>query len=153
MNEAVESRRASSRRSRRRLSELAARMTEAHAALQLEDGWTIAATLAHIGVWDRFSVARWEATPHGVVPDRVPQGVVDAVNAATLPLLARLPLQAAIEFAEQAAADFEATMETLPLEALVEANGTRRSNLIDRSTHRLEHMSAIERALDERDGG
>src|ERR671915_1381887 len=83
------------RTSRDRLREVGSRLQASGAGdTRLADGWTAAATIAHIGVWDSMTAARWrDAGAVGkAVPDELPRWIVDFVNAGMLPLLAELPL-------------------------------------------------------------
>jgi len=54
-------------------------------ATPLTNGWTVAATLAHIAFWDRFTLARWRRlSEQGVRPVRVPD-LLDLMNETALP--------------------------------------------------------------------
>ena len=136
------------RRSRERLREVAARAGSDDAIRSEPGGWTVAAALAHIGVWDSLTAARWrEARAAGqLVPDELPQGIVDFVNAGTLPLLVTLPIEAGLAFAERGAEQLASVLHSLPDEVLLEAKRLGRENLVDRSAHRTEHLDEIEAA-------
>jgi hypothetical protein len=148
-HEQIQTWRERDRQSRERLREVAARAGSGDTIQAQPSGWTVAAMLAHIGVWDSLTAARWrEAREAGqVVPDELPQGIVDFVNAGTLPLLATLPIEGGVAFAERGAAELAGVLDSLPEEALLEAQRLGRENLVDRSDHRTEHLDEIEAAL------
>jgi hypothetical protein len=138
------------RASRERMRAVAERIrAEGVGDVTLPDGWTVSATLAHIGVWDSLTAARWRGarTSGRHAPDELPPGIVDFVNAGTLPLLGTLPIQTALAFAERGARELEEVLAETPHEALLEAYRLGRQNLVDRSRHRAEHLDAIEAAL------
>lgn len=142
--------RGADRTSRDRMREVGARVRERRAGgTKLPDGWTVATAIAHIGVWDSLTAARWrEARSAGrTVPDALPPWIVDFVNAGTLPLLATLSIGTALEFAERGASELTDALNGVDDVGLLEAYRLGRSNLVDRSKHRAEHLDAIEAAL------
>jgi hypothetical protein len=142
--------RAADRTSRDRLREVGSRLQAIGAGeTRLADGWTAAATIAHIGVWDSMMAARWRDahTAGRGVPDELPRWIVDLVNAGTLPLLGTLSIEAAAVFAERGASELAEVLAGVDEESLLEAYRVGRSNLVDRSRHRAEHLDAIEAAL------
>jgi hypothetical protein len=136
--------------SRDRIREVGARVRALSAGeTKLADSWTVATTIAHIGVWDSLTAARWrDARAAGrSVPDELAPGIVDFVNAGTLPLLAMLSVDTALNFAEQGARELADVLNEVDSDSLIEAYQLGRENLVDRSKHRAEHLDAIEAAL------
>ena len=137
-------------RSRDRIVHVTARVKASGAErTELADGWTIPQLIAHIGVWDSLTAARWrDAQAAGkTIPGELPQGLVDFVNAGTLPLLATLTLDAALALAERGAQELADILGGVDDDSVLEAYRLGRSNLVDRSRHRAEHLDAIEEAL------
>jgi hypothetical protein len=133
--------------SRERMRRLVEGMSDADLARPLNDGsgWTIAATLAHIALWDRRALVllrRWEREGIGPAAEDF-----DAINDALVPQWLALPPRAAADLALAAAEEVDpvvATLTAAQLEAIAAAGGPIRP---DRSAHRAAHLDAIERAL------
>ncbi len=129
----------------RRLTELAARLTEEDLGRSLGGGWTIKAALAHLAFWDRFATALlddWSVRgfqPVAASPDHI--------NAAALAdWLALDPEQVRREAVAAAQAIDQRVEAVSPdlAEAMV-AGG--RGRMLDRSVHRGAHCDQIEEAL------
>ena len=132
---------------RERLRALIARMSDDDLRRPLADGWTVAATLAHVAFWDQRGLAlleRWERS--GVGPSPLPADV-DAVNDATRALCLAIPPRAAAELAVATAEAIDRKIEQLTPEAIaaIEAAGSPLN--LDRWDHRREHLDEIERLL------
>lgn len=126
-----------------------ARVTDDDLRRELDGGWTVAATFAHMVFWDRVSQARWEtilgADGAGFVS--YPQELVEWVNAAGIPHWRSLaPRDAAVD-ALAAAERVDALIEHLPAPTVAEARAAGRPGMVDRSAHRRQHLDLIERAL------
>ncbi len=134
---------------RERMQRLMVRLSDEDLHRDADDGWTVAATFAHIAFWDRVSRARWEAAlrPEGPGFVSYPQELIDWVNAAALPQWRSLAPRAALMDALSAAADVDALIERLPTPTVDEALATGRARMLDRSVHRRDHLDRIERAL------
>jgi hypothetical protein len=137
-----------------RLSELAGRLTPDRLARRVGDGsWTVGQVLGHLAFWDRFLAARWRtalASGPGVQPTPVPHELADMLNDCLPPAWGAFAAEAgraAIDDALAAAQAVDGLIAGLPAEAPVEAMLAERPALLDRSIHRFEHLSAIERAL------
>ncbi len=113
------------------------------------DGWTVAVLLAHLGFWDRWQVSRWEAAraAGAAMPDDLPDGIADLVNATLLPTWRALPTQSAVALALDAAADVDRLVAGLPDASVDAVAAAGRIRLLDRSLHRAEHVSHVRRAL------
>ncbi len=130
---------------RRRLEELAGRLTAADLKREVGNGWSVAEKLAHLAFWDYYCLAlvrRWEKKGVASSPTEV-----DAVNDAVRVLSAAIPPEAAVKLARSAAEAIDLGLEGISaaLEAAIEAAG--RPRVLRRSEHRREHLDQIERAL------
>jgi hypothetical protein len=114
----------------------------------LDDGWTVAALLAHMAFWDRLAAARLEKhLREGQPPIFAPDAVTDLTNAAAMRQWKETPPRVAGTQAREAAAEIDQLIETLPADKLDGLKALGRPFLIDRSAHRKEHLDQIERAL------
>ena len=132
-------------RSRERLDWLVKCLTDEELGYYMDQGWTVAAVLAHLAFWDQraCSLLRlWKE--NGVGPSPID---VDIVNEALLPILLALPPRQAAELAISAAeaADRELSDASPELIMAIEAQGKFR---LRRSAHRQEHLDQIERNLE-----
>jgi len=131
---------------RERLVRLTSQLTKADLARELDDGWTIAAQLAHLAFWDQYAlslVEGWER--NGFV--KVTLVSVDALNEAAHLLSDAIPPPAAIQLAQAAAEAMDRKLETITpeLAAAIEAGGHIR--VLRRALHRREHLDEIEKVL------
>ena len=132
--------------SRRRLADLATRLSEEDLRRDLGRGWTVSAALAHVAFWDRSCLAWWDRWDRDASVEDYPDALVDVVNAAGLPDWRALPPAAAVGLALAAAAEVDARVAALPDAAVAHAEATNRPSLIERSGHRNAHLDEIERA-------
>jgi hypothetical protein len=132
---------------RKRLRALVGSLTDEELALEVGDGWTVAAILAHLAFWDYrvlTLIARWKDV--GVGPSPID---IDNVNDATKPLFRAIPGREAANLAVGAAEAVDTELANLPegltpeIRALVQKGKFR----LDRSVHRNEHLDQIERVL------
>jgi hypothetical protein len=129
------------------------RLVESLAPEDFERGvggaWTVATCLAHLGFWDRWQVVRWrDALAAGLaVPADVSDNVPDLANAALEPTWRALPGETAAMLALEAAAELDALVAALPDASVAAAPAAGRVRLLDRSIHRLEHVSQVRRGL------
>ena len=136
--------------SRARLRRLIEGSSEAELARPLADGsgWTIAATLAHLALWDQRALVllrRWEREGIGRS-----EADFDASNDALVPQWLALPPRAAADLALDAAEEVDRAVAKLTAEQLVAIAAAGNPIRPDRSVHRTAHLDEIERAL--RDG-
>ncbi len=132
-------------RARERLRRLVNKLSDEQLSLDLGDGWTIAAALAHLAFWDYLSLTRirqWKQS--GVSASSLD---LDVINDALLPLLRQIPPRKAAALAIAAADAVDAELESLPagLVEAIEAIGDRRR--LYRSIHRGMHLDQIEETL------
>ena len=132
---------------RERLTALIARMSDADLERPLGDGWTVAATLAHLAFWDQRVLRlleKWEQ--RGVTPSPFPEDV-DAINDATQALCLALAPRAAARLWQETAETLDQKIEGLSpeFEAAIAAGGQPVS--FGRWRHRREHLAALEEIL------
>jgi hypothetical protein len=111
--------------------------------------WTVATCLAHLAFWDRWQIVRWrDALAKGLaVPADVSDNVPDLANAALEPTWRAVPDETAAVLALEAAAEIDALVAALPDASVTAAPAAGRVRLLDRSIHRLEHVTQIRRGL------
>ena len=129
---------------RERLQALVQRLTDAELGTTLNDGWTVAAVLAHLAFWDRRAanlVERWLRQGIGRSDTDV-DAINDAAKAQWLALAARVAAQQAVE----AARAIDAALDAAPdlVEQIVAIGYSINPG---RAVHRREHLDEIERAL------
>ncbi len=132
-------------RERERLAVLVERLTDDELRRPLEAGRTVAAALAHLAFWDRWSLLRlrrWKST--GVVASPVD---LDAVNDTFLPFSLALDPRAAAKMAVSSAEAVDRELEEISDELIraVESLGDRFR--LYRAIHRKMHLDEIEAAL------
>lgn len=128
---------------RERLAALAAR-SDAVLSRTLDDGWTVAAKLAHLAYWEGRQLGAIEAWQrHGVPPAWWTLPEADAVNAARLADWLATPPRAALARAIATAEALDGVMAALPAEALAQLPPRRQYP----GAHRGDHLDEIERAM------
>jgi hypothetical protein len=131
-----------------RLKALVARLSDEDLARDIGSGWTVAAALAHVAHRDRMVIVRWSAaTAAGTLPVDIPPEISNVINDASLPLWLAVPPRTAADLAVSAAAEVDAFLAGLPDAALDAAVAAGVPRVLDRSTHRSEHLDDLERAL------
>jgi sulfur carrier protein ThiS len=131
-------------RERQRLEALVQRLSDAELTRQMDDGWTVAAVLAHLAFWDRRAavlVERWRRTGVGRS-----EAEADTINDAARAQWLALPPRVAAEQAVEAARAIDAALDAAPdlVEQIVRLGSPVN---VSRAVHRREHLDQIERAL------
>jgi len=129
---------------RQRLEALVQRLTDAELGTALNDGWTVAAVLAHLAFWDRRAlnlVERWQQKGIGR-SDADVDAINDAAKAQWLALPPRVAAQQAVEVARAVDAALDAAPDLV--EQIVAIGYPINPS---RAVHRREHLDEIERAL------
>jgi hypothetical protein len=128
-----------------RLKAVIARLTPAQLAMQLDDGWTISAVLAHLAFWDRRMLLLIERFQRDGITDSPYD--VHLINDAMKPMLLTLPSQEAARICIETAEQVDAAVAALSGEFIqaVKDHGTPFNPY--RSEHRGYHLDEIERAL------
>lgn len=132
---------------RERLRALVTRLSEEELQRPLAEGWTAAATLAHLAFWDRFVLVRWEQYDREGAFLDLPDRHLDLVNAAMLPQWLALAPRRAAELALVEAEAVDRRIAGLAPEAVRAALATNRPAMIDRSLHRRAHLDELERTV------
>lgn len=130
--------------SRERLKKLVTSLAGQEPDRPIGHGWTVAAALAHLAFWDRYSLfalERWQRDGTALPP-----ADADAINDSALPIWLALSPVAAGKQALLAAEAVDRAVEAAPAE-LVEAVLAAGRPRLDRSIHREKHLPDIERAL------
>ncbi len=137
------------RTSRERLESVALRLSDEDLQRSTAAGWTAAALLAHLAVWDRRVLAllrRWKEQGVDLSPIDA-----DAVNEALKPLCLALPPRKAIELCRASAEAVDAEIETLRPEFVAQIDAYLAANpfqfRLSRSIHRNAHLDEIDRLL------
>jgi hypothetical protein len=132
-------------RERQRLQALVERLSDEELGCTLENGWTVAATLAHLAFWDQQRKAlllKWQQS--GV--EMIPQDN-EAINEAVWLLADALPPRTAARLAAAAAETVDGILPQVPpdlAQAIVDSGYGR---VLHRALHRGEHLDQIEDAL------
>jgi hypothetical protein len=127
----------------RRLKALAARISDAELAREIEGGWTVAVDFAHLAFWDRRLLAQieyWER--HGITDS--PYNA-DVFNDALLPIFLALPPRAAVQLAVESGGLVDQKLESLPDEFLAAMRSLPNPPNLDRGRHRREHLAQLAR--------
>jgi hypothetical protein len=132
---------------RERLQALARSLDETTLQRQLNDDWTIAATLAHIAFWEQACLVRWQAAEAGGSLDDMPDAVAEVINQASSPAWRALPGQTAVALLIRATDEVDAAIAALPDDLVRRAQAEGNDYMLDRSGHRNEHAEEIERVL------
>lgn len=134
---------------RERIRSLVADLGADDDARPLEGGWTPAALLGHLALWDSMVAGRWRlaARTGRLTPLDLADETADLVNDALLPTWRALNGADAAALALAAAGEVDEVLAGLPDEAIEAIEREGRPRLIDRSLHRNEHLDAIERGL------
>lgn len=132
---------------RQRVLALVSGMANEQLAIPLDDGWTIAAELAHLAFWDRVHVARLRSALEsgGELPEPLAARSVDAINDSGLFGWRLIDGQAAIRLFAEASAEVDAYLATLDAATIDRVRAAGVPRLVERFRHRNEHGDAIER--------
>ena len=130
----------SNEKSRQRLEELCAKLTDEQLACKTPDGWTVSATLAHLAFWERFTVERWKLFVKEPVATPVN---ADLINDSEMPAWHAIPGRDAIRLALEAATTADLHIAQLPDEIAAAARPVVNPRLFERFHHRNEHTAAI----------
>ncbi|HXZ99839.1 MAG TPA: hypothetical protein VEK76_05765 [Candidatus Binatia bacterium] len=114
----------------------------------MSDGWTASAVFAHLAFWDRFVLARWDQYDSSGIIEDLPEGHLDLVNSAALPLWLALEAGVAISQAIEAATAVADRIAALSPDAVDYARRTGRPAMLDRTLHWSPHLDELSAALD-----
>lgn len=131
----------------KRLRDVVERLDDATMAKQLDDGWTVGEVLAHTAQWDQIALARWEAFDRDGEFVSLTGEIADVINRASLPVWKVLPASAIRELVLHAAEDADARTASLSPAALAYLEENDRTFILERYSHREEHLEQIEQIL------
>ena len=132
---------------RERLKALVTRLSDADLRRAVGDGWTIAATLAHVAFWDQRVLRlldRFER--QGIGPSQHPPDV-DAINDAAQALCLAIEPRVAVQLALDSAAQVDARLESLSDAMLAQLTAAGAPIKLLRAEHREYHLDEIESVL------
>jgi hypothetical protein len=142
----------SNRSQRERLRALVRRMDSDMLAVSLPNGWTVAGALAHVAFWDRQRLCMMRRWAAGDMCSEVRHGCADKYhgdiyNDAVQPLLELIPPERAAAEAVRAAEEVDAFLQEVSDEVVEKTLARPDAPNLDRGSHRVHHLDAIERAL------
>jgi uncharacterized damage-inducible protein DinB len=136
------------------LRELLGGLSAADLGRRAGDGtWTVGQILGHLTFWDRFLAARWRAAlagGPGAQPSYLPHELADLLNDGLPPTWDAFSSGAGegvIAETLAAAEEVDRIIAGLPDSTPIEAILAERPALLDRSIHRLEHLSSVRAVL------
>jgi uncharacterized damage-inducible protein DinB len=145
--------------SRRHLATLVERLRDSDLRLLTEEGgWTIAQALGHVAFWDRSMATRWRMAAdaadaagagRAIEPIGIPDTMTDAINLPLAGLIDAWTSQIGLGIGRQALEAAEA-VDTLVAELagrLPAGLALDRPSLVNRWSHRENHLAEVERAL------
>jgi Mycothiol maleylpyruvate isomerase N-terminal domain len=134
------------KKERERLRKLVKGMTDEELKLVIyQEGWTVAAALAHLAFGDRRRLVlmqKWEK--QGVSPSPMDDNLVDIINDSLLPFFLELPPRAAANMAIISAEKIDGKIEKLKLESIDAITSLGDRHALNRSLHRKMHLDEIE---------
>jgi hypothetical protein len=143
----------SNRTQRERLRALVARLNAGQLVMRLPNGWTVAGTLAHIAMWDRWPLLlmrRWAAGDMSIGEssyDSRTYDVGDLFNDSVQPLLEMIRPERAAAAAVQAAEEIDAFLLQISDEVVAATLARPDAPNLNRGDHRKHHLDVIEGAL------
>jgi len=132
-----------------RMQDLVRRLTDADLARPMPAGWTVAAVLGHLALWDqRILVLLQECAQEGsALPPAVRDADVHWINDATKPFLLALTPRAAADLAVAVAEAVDRAAAAVSEDFLARNTAAGTPLNLARAVHRREHLDEIEHAL------
>ena len=109
----------------------------------LDNGWTVAATLAHLAFWDRWVEARWSHFLRTGAFHDLPDDITDLVNEAAKPEWHAVQPAETVRLCLDAAVSVTRTIQRLSSGHIRAAVETGRLALVDRTVHWYPHIDEI----------
>jgi DinB superfamily len=134
-------------RERRRLEALVGKLDDAALGRAMPAGWTVAAVLAHLALWDQRIILLSEQFKRGAPVPQVDGDNVDWINDAAKPMQLALPPRRAATLAVEAARAADQAVATLSDELLAKNAAAGSPLNLLRAEHRREHLDEIEHTL------
>lgn len=116
-------------------------------SITMPNGWTVAATLAHVAFYDDWVRERWTRRLRDGAFQDLPDDITDIVNAAGARIWDAVDPVRARTAALAAARAVAGLIETLPAAVVEDAIRTGRPAMVDRARHYDEHVEAIRASL------
>jgi hypothetical protein len=132
-------------RQRERLQGLVGRLSDEELGYQIENGWTVATTLAHLAFWEeqrRALLLRWQQSGASTVPVDM-----DSINEGVRLLANALTPRAAAQLAVTAAESVDRVLQGISSELARAIEDSGQIRVLRRSLHRQAHLDQIESAL------
>ena len=132
-----------------RLRAFVGKASDADLEHPMNDGWTVAAVLAHIAFWDLRIVAcieAWKPDGTGPIPTYY-DDAVDWINDSVKPLISALEPRVAARVTIEAAEAADLAVAGLSDELFARNESLGGVVNPDRADHRLEHVDEIEQVL------
>jgi hypothetical protein len=135
-------------RERERLRALVARLSDAELSVRVNDDWTVAGVLAHVGFWDARALVltRKLERDEPFTPDDVEPNDVTWINDSVRPLAHAIAPREAARLALRLAGETDERIAAMAPDRLWPNDPTSLVNAF-RSEHRAEHLDEIEAAL------
>ena len=111
------------------------------------NGWTVAATLAHLAFWDRWVEARWNHFARTGSFHDLPDDVTDWINEAAMREWLALSTPETVRLCLDAATRVTHRIERLSPQHIAAAVATGRLAMVDRTLHWYPHLDEIERVV------
>jgi len=130
---------------RERLRSIVERLKDEKLSLPMENGWTIAAALAHLAFWDQRSfilMQKWKKD--GVAPSPID---MDVTNDSLLPLWLALEPRVAANLAISSAEAIDREIEESPAKFIDAIENLGERFRLYRSDHRKQHLDQIEELI------
>ena len=109
----------------------------------LDNGWTVAATLAHLAFWDRWVEVRWSHFLRTGAFHDLPDDITDLINDAAKSEWHAVPPAETARLCLAAAASVTRTIQHLSSGHILHAVETGRLALVDRTVHWYPHADEI----------
>jgi hypothetical protein len=133
--------------SRERLRTVAQGLSADALTRPIDEDWTAASLMAHVGFWDRYVLERWRfAVAAGTgTPSWLDDDFVEMINAAAIPEWNALPPRDAAEMCVASAEAIDGFIASLGDDVVADVIRQGRPRLLDRSLHRAGHLQVLER--------
>jgi hypothetical protein len=130
---------------REHLIRLTTQLTESQLLRPMPAGWTVAAVLAHLALWDQRGLVLLEKwAKEGIGPSPID---TDVVNEVTRILCLAIPPRVAVQLTIDCAVKMDAAVERLSPQFAADVMEKGKTVHLNRADHRRTHLSEIEKVL------
>ena len=130
----------------RRMQTLVTSLSDDSLHRVLGNGWTVAATLAHLAFWDHWVEVRWDHFSRTGSFQDLPDHITDLVNEAAMAEWHALQPRETVRLCLDAATSVAHRIERLSSPHISAAVATGRLAMVDRTLHWYPHVDEIDRA-------